>query len=123
MLTSTSSAMATRRRRITSTVTGSIAARCARAVSMMAVNVNFSKCTDLERIARTYERTRSVFDDNRGPAAGGVRAKRITIVNLGRKVTIFLQEEDGPGFKQRRLTVALAACEVGDFRLLGVQRR
>src|SRR5689334_13356566 len=99
MLTSTSSAIATRRRRITSTVTGSIdwatrALAGARAFSRAAVNVDLSKLADGEPIPRTDQGARSILDDERRAFAAEVPAERVAIIDLCWQEAIVLQEVD-----------------------------
>src|SRR5262249_34208666 len=101
MLTSTSSAMATMRRRITSTVTGSSASgagRCeATRVSTAAVNVDLSELADREAVARADQGARSVFDDQRRAGAGKAGAQAGTIIDAGVEEAILLEEENGVG--------------------------
>src|SRR5215212_8108896 len=99
MLTSTSSEMATRRRRITSTVTGSIAVAGGAAdagfapilASMVADNVDLSELADGERIAWADDRAGSVFDYKRWALPVETRLQRIAVIYLGRQESILLK--------------------------------
>src|SRR5436190_20925569 len=104
MLTSTSSEMATRRRRITSTVTGSNAGGAADAglASMVADNVDLSELADGERIAGANDRARSVFDNKGWALPVEARLQRIAVVYLGRQEPILLEEKDRPRLELRR---------------------
>src|SRR3978361_1736949 len=98
MLTSTSSEMATRRRRITSTVTGSIAvagdgAADAGLASMVADNVDLSELADGEGIARADDRARSVLDNKRRALPVETRLQRIAVIHLGRQEPILLEKK------------------------------
>src|SRR5262245_15242093 len=112
MLTSTSSAMATMRRLITSTVTGSSVSaagrRAAAGVSTAAVNVDLSELADREAVTRADQGARSVFNDQRRPGAGKARAQADTIVDAGLAEIILLEEE-------HRV--------IGDIRHAGAARR
>src|SRR5580704_10972750 len=109
MLTSTSSEMATRRRRITSTVTGSIGAATAAAAgaaSIVAVNIDLPEAADGKRVAGTDQRARSILDDQRRADRSEFRAERIAIINLGRQKAILFQEKDRAGFRSWRFAGA-----------------
>src|SRR2546425_465813 len=106
MLRSTSSEIATRRRRITSTLTGSIAAGAgagvaagAGAVSMTAVNVDLPELADAECVARADQRARPILDDQRRTLALEAVAERIAIINLRRQECVLFEEEDRPHSK------------------------
>src|ERR1700748_1647247 len=83
MLTSTSSAIATRRRRIPSTVTGSSASApsgaCSIARSPAAVNVDLLEPAHRERIARPDQRARPVFLDQCRAAARIPDRQRVAV--------------------------------------------
>src|SRR4051812_18376134 len=95
MLTSTSSEMATRRRRITSTVTGSIAmadgAADAGLASMVADNVDLSELADGEGVARADDRARPVFDNKRRALPVETRLQRIALIHLRRQKLILFK--------------------------------
>src|ERR1051325_93327 len=121
MFTSTSSAIATRRRRITSTVTGSIdlairAPAGARAVSRTAVNVDLSKLADGEPIPRTDQGARSVFDDERRAFPAEVPAESIAIIDLRWQEAIILQEVDRPHLHFRHGPGTAALGQPGNLR-------
>src|SRR5262249_11741325 len=88
MLTSTSSAIATRRRRITSTVTGSSPR------SRAAVNVDLLEPADREGIARADERARPVFPDQRRSAAGIANRERVAVEDRGVEKAVLGEIED-----------------------------
>src|SRR6266581_7646777 len=99
MLTSTSSAMATIRRRITSMVTGSSgsAMRLAfdtRVSSMAAVNVDLSQVSDPEAVARTNERARAVLDNQCRPLPREGRLQCVAVMDARVEEAILLEEED-----------------------------
>src|SRR5580704_15941479 len=125
MLTSTSSEIATRRRRITSTVTGSIGAATAAAASVasiVAVNIDLPEAADGKRVAGTDQRARSILDDQRRANRGESCAERIAIINIGRQKAIFFQEKDWAHFRPWRVGGASGPGKVGDLRLLHAQR-
>src|SRR3954470_9124021 len=105
MLTSTSSEIATRRRRITSTVTGSIAVAGAAAdaglASMVADNVDLSELADGESVARADDRARSVLDNKRRALPVETRLQRIAVIHLGRQEPVLFEEEDRPRLQFR----------------------
>ena len=76
LVTIGSSAIATRRRRITSTVTGSMGS------SGAAVNVDLSELSDGERIIGTNQRARPILHDQRRAVAMPARLERGAFVNL-----------------------------------------
>src|SRR5947208_12576449 len=99
MLTSTSSAIETSRRRITSTVIGSISGRggvCVRGLSSVAVNFDLSELADGEGVARADQRARPILDDERGALPGERGPERRPIIDLSGQKPILLQEEDRP---------------------------
>src|SRR4029079_1782591 len=106
MLTSTSSEIATRRRRITSTVTGSISiagsAADAGLASMVADNVDLSEIADGERVAGPNDRTRSVLDNKGWALPVEAWLQRIAVIHLGRQEPILLEKKDRPNLKLRR---------------------
>src|SRR5580704_16145144 len=124
MLTSTSSEIATRRRRITSTVTGSIGAATAAAAwidSIMAVNIDLPEAADGKRVAGTNQCARSIFNNQRWANRSEFRAERIAIINRGRQKAILFQKKDRTGFRSWRFAGALGPGKAGDLRLLHVQ--
>src|SRR5712672_3770341 len=90
MLTSTSSAIATSRRRITSTVTGSSAT----AASLAAVNVDLLELADRKTVARADQGARSVFLDQRRAAAGETDRQSVAVMDGGVEEAVLLQKED-----------------------------
>src|ERR1700757_669096 len=102
MLTSTSSAMATSRRRITSTVTGSSA------VSRAAVNVDLLELADHECVARTDQGARPVFLDQRRALAAVADRQRVAVEDCGVEEAILLEEEDRPAARPGRCRMAVA---------------
>src|ERR1041384_2921710 len=118
MLTSTSSAIATSRRRITSTVTGSSAglASTRTAASVAAVNVDLLELADREGVARPDQRARPVLLDQRRPAAVEADRQSVAGENGGVEEAVLVEEEDRPFARFRRLRVAVA---VGEPRQLG----
>src|SRR5690349_12044091 len=117
MLTSTSSAIATSRRRITSTVTGSSAgAACAAtAASVAAVNVDLLEPADREGVARPDQRARPVFLDQRRPAAGEADRQSVAVENDGVEEAILLEEEDRPPARFRGPRMAVAVDQPRQF--------
>src|SRR5262245_9782522 len=97
MLTSTSSAMATMRRLITSTVTGSSVSasgrRAAARMSTAAVNVDLSELADREAVARADQGARSVLHDQRRACSGEAGAQAGAIIDAGVEEGILLEEE------------------------------
>src|SRR5215204_1716312 len=121
MLTSTSSEMATRRRRITSTVTGSIAVAAgavtgARSVSMIADNVDLSEFPDGERVTGANDRARSILDNKSWALTDEARLQRITIIDLSGQEPILFEEKDRPRFQLRRMTSTIGPGEASDVR-------
>src|SRR3954470_18846392 len=96
MLTSTSSAIATSRRRITSTVTGSSAACvCVRAAaSPTAVNVDLLELTDREGVARPDQGARPVFLDQRRAGPRETDRQSVAVEDRGVEQAVLLEEED-----------------------------
>src|SRR4051812_9160054 len=126
MLTSTSSEMATRRRRITSTVTGSIAVAAGAAfgaglASMIADNVDLSELPDGERVTGTNNRARSILDNKSWALTVEARLQRITIIDLGGQKPILFQEKDRPRLQLRRLAATVRPSEPSDVRPVHVQ--
>src|SRR5580692_11547821 len=119
--------MATRRRRMTSTVTGSIADVAVRAGSRSASvatdNVYLPKLADLKRIARPDQCARSVFNDHRRPLTGKTRAECIAIIDTCRHKPILLKKVDGPDSQFCSPARAVGATEPCDLGLLHMQRR
>src|SRR4051794_5567371 len=117
MLTSTSSEMATRRRRITSTVTGSISVAGSTAdaglASMVADNVDLSEITNGERVTGANNRARSVLDDKGWALPVKARLQRIAVIHLGRQKPILLEKKDRPLLKLRRLPPTHRPGETG----------
>src|SRR5258707_5873311 len=109
MLTSTSSAIATSRRRITSTVTGSSAASAARgaAASVAAVNVDLLELADREAVARADQGARSVFLDQRRAAPGESDRQSVAVMDGGVEEAVFFQKEDRPPPRPCRMGAAL----------------
>ena len=105
ILTSTSSAIETSRRRITSTVIGSISAGrggvCVRGLSSVAVNFDLSELADDEGVARADQRARPILDDERGALPGERGPERRPIIDLGGQKPVLLQEEDRPHLELR----------------------
>src|ERR1041385_5412896 len=118
MLTSTSSAIATSRRRITSTVTGSSAGavRAATAASMAAVNVDLLELADREGVARPDQGARSVFGDQRRAGSRETDRQSVAVEDGGVEEAVLLEEEDRPFARCRRLRMTVA---VGEARQLG----
>src|SRR6185312_4714432 len=127
MLTSTSSAIATRRRRITSTVTGSSAAALSGAWdatgSTAAINVDLLEPADRERIAWTDQRARPVFLDQRRSLALVADRQRVAIEDRRFEEAVLLEKEDRPLAQARRRGMAVALGEPGELRPRHVQRR
>src|SRR3954471_17953760 len=127
MLTSTSSEIATRRRRITSTVTGSIAvadgAADAGLASMVADNVDLSELADGERVARADDRARSVLDNKGWALPVEARLQRITVIHLGRQEPILLEKKDRPRLQLRRMPPTDRPGKTGDIGPVHVQGR
>src|SRR5579883_641873 len=117
MLTSTSSAIATRRRRITSTVTGSSA------VSRATVNVDLLELADREAIARPDQRARAVFLDQCGAAAGVSDRQRVAVEDRRLEETVFLEIEDRPPARAARAGMMVAVDEARELGPRHVQRR
>src|SRR5262249_23549609 len=107
MLTSTSSAMATSRRRITSTVTGSSPALLA------AVNVDLLELADREGVAWADQRARAVFHDQRAAAASAADRKSVAIEDRGVEEAVLVEKEDRPCLRRRRTVLAALAIAVG----------
>src|SRR3979409_2245279 len=107
MLTSTSSAIATSRRRITSTVTGSSAASSAPRASLAAVNVDLLELTDRKTVARADQGARSVFLDQRRAAPGKSDRQSVAVRDGGVEEAVLLQKEDRAPARRRRLRAAL----------------
>src|SRR5262252_4774669 len=123
MFTSTSSAIATSRRRITSTVTGSsAAATCAFAGSVAAVNVDLLEPADRERVARSDQGARSVFLDQCGAVAGESDRQSIAVEHRGPEELVFFEKEDRPLAWAPRLRVRVAIDEPRQLRPRHVQR-
>src|SRR5712671_302399 len=97
MLTSTSSAIATSRRRITSTVTGSSAA----AASLAAVNVDLLELADRERVARADQGARSVFLDQRGAASRKADRESVAVEDRGVEEAVLLEKKDRAPARRR----------------------
>src|SRR3954447_18255389 len=132
MLTSTSSEMATRRRRITSTVTGSIAAAEDDAAdtgfapvlaSMVAGNVDLSELADGEAVARADDRARSVLDDKRRALPVETRLQRIAVIHPGRQEPILFEEKDRSRLQLRLGPPAHRPRETGNIGPIHVQGR
>src|SRR3954454_13711074 len=123
MLTSTSSEMATRRRRITSTVTGSIAAADAGLASMVAGNVDLSELADREGVARADDRARSVLDNKGRPLPVETQLQRIAVIHLGRQEPILLEKKDRSRLQLRLGPPAHRPRETGDIGPVHVQGR
>src|SRR5262249_15093623 len=118
MLTSTSSAIATSRRRITSTVTGSSAGavRAATAASVAAVNVDLLELADREGVARPDQGARPVFRDQRRAGTGEADRQSVAVEDGGVEKAILLEEEDRPFARRRgpRRPVAVGKpCQLG----------
>src|SRR4030081_72401 len=101
MLTSTSSAIATSRRRITSTVTGSSAASSAPRASLAAVNVDLLELTDRKTVARADQGARSVFLDQRRAAPGESDRQSVAVMDGGVEEAVLLEEEDRAAARRR----------------------
>src|SRR5215472_11307321 len=114
MLTSTSSAIATRRRRITSTVTGSSALPAA-------VNVDLLELADRKRIARADQGARAIFLDQRRPVPREAGRQRVAVEDRRIEKAVLLEEEDRPGARRRRTGMAIAVGEGGELRPRHVQ--
>src|SRR5712672_2317563 len=123
MLTSTSSAIATSRRRITSTVTGSDAASASRgaAASLAAVNVDLLELADREAVARADQGARSVFLDQRRAAPSESGRQSVAVMDGGVEEAVFFQKEDRPP-PRRRMGAALhfVAARRGGARVAGM---
>src|SRR5712675_25624 len=122
MLTSTSSAIATSRRRITSTVTGSSAASAARgaAASLAAVNVDLLELADREAVARADQGARSVFLDQRRAAPGESDRQSVAVMDGGVEEAVLLQEVDRPvAPRSVRAALHLVAARRGGVRVAG----
>src|SRR3979409_343423 len=107
MLTSTSSAIATSRRRITSTVTGSSAASSAPRASLAAVNVDLLELADRKTVARPDQRARSVFLDQRRAASGKPDRQSVAVMDGGVEKAVLFQKEDRTPSRPRRMGAAL----------------
>src|SRR6478609_12069868 len=127
MLTSTSSEMATRRRRITSTVTGSIAAAdtgfAPILASMVADNVDLSEFADGEGVARADDRARSVLDNKRRALLTETRLQRIAVIHPGRQESVLFEKEDRPRLQLSRRSSAHRPGQAGDIRPVHMQGR
>src|SRR3954466_12306380 len=123
MLTSTSSAIATSRRRITSTVTGSSAASAARgaAASLAAVNVDLLELADREAVARADQRARSVFLDQRRAAPVKAGRQSVAVMDGGVEEAVLLEKEDRtPARRRVRAALHLVAARRGGARVAGM---
>src|SRR3954471_6591676 len=131
MLTSTSSEMETRRRRVTSPVTGSLAvAGAARGASlppvlasMVAGNVDLSELADGEAVARADDRARSVLDDKRRALPVETRLQRIAVIHPGRQEPILFEEKDRSRLQLRLGPPAHRPRETGNIGPIHVQGR
>src|ERR1700674_4824403 len=112
MLTSTSSAIATSRRRITSTVTGSSAT----ATSLAAVNVDLLELADRERITRADQGARTVFLDQGRAAPGEADREGGAIEDGGVEEAVLLEIEDRAPARRRGAGVTVAVGEPGKLR-------
>src|SRR4051812_19092205 len=122
MLTSTSSAIATSRRRITSTVTGSSAASAARgaAASLAAINVDLLELADREAVARADQRARSVFLDQRRAGPGESDWQSVAVMDGGVEEAVLLEKEDRtPARRRVRAALHLVAARRGGARAGG----
>src|ERR1700722_4122442 len=109
MLTSTSSAIATSRRRITSTVTGSSAGAAGVARrSLTAVNVDLLEHAHREGIARSDQRARSVFLDQRRAAAGKTDRQDVAVEDRRVEEAVLLEIENRPPARARGGCVTVA---------------
>src|SRR5262245_38633632 len=110
MLTSTSSAIATSRRRITSTVTGSSVACGRAAASPTAVNVDLRELADREAVARSDQGARAIFLDQRRAGPGESDRQSVTVEDGGVEEAVLVEEEDRP-LARACLRMAIAVGE------------
>src|SRR5215472_2016234 len=126
MLTSTSSAIATRRRRITSTVTGSSAGAPSGAwliaMSAAAVNVDLLEPADREAVARADQGARAVLLDQRRAMSRKPGCEREAVEDGSVEEAVLIKEIDRPCARRGGVRMAGAVGEAHELRPRHVQR-